>query len=63
VERRDGYAVPVETLDGALTLRHLLRFSQKGRYVLPPTRYYRMYQPDQKAFEGAGKTKRILQVE
>jgi uncharacterized protein YfaS (alpha-2-macroglobulin family) len=63
VERRDGYAVPVETLDGAMTFRHLLRFSQKGRYVLPPTRYHRMYQPDQKAFEGAGKVTRTIWVE
>jgi len=62
-ERRDGYAVPIDTLDAPLTIRHLLRFAQKGRYVLPPTRFQRMYQPDAKAFEGGGKTTRTLQVE
>ncbi|SEO62962.1 hypothetical protein SAMN05428959_11335 [Duganella sp. CF517] len=62
-ERRDGYAVPVEPLEGSLTVRHLLRFAQKGSYVLPPARFHRMYQPEQKAFEGGGKTTRTLKVE
>ncbi|MEO7497214.1 MAG: alpha-2-macroglobulin [Massilia sp.] len=62
-ERRDGYAVPIETLDGKLTVRHLLRFAQKGSYAIPPARYHRMYQPELKAFEGAGKTARTLKVE
>jgi uncharacterized protein YfaS (alpha-2-macroglobulin family) len=62
-ERRDGYAVPVDTLDAPLTVRHLLRFAQKGKYVLPPTRFQRMYQPEAKAFEGGGKTVRTLTVE
>ena len=61
--RRDGYVVPVEPLAGAVTLRHLLRFAQKGSYVLPPARFYRMYQPEQKALEGEGKTNRKLLVE
>jgi uncharacterized protein YfaS (alpha-2-macroglobulin family) len=51
VERRDGYAVPVDVLDRPLTVRHLLRFSQKGSFVLPPARFHRMYQPESKAFE------------
>ncbi|QJE01817.1 alpha-2-macroglobulin family protein [Massilia forsythiae] len=63
VERRDGYAVPVDALAETVTVRHLLRFAQKGRYVLPPARFYRMYQPDQKAFEDGGKTMRQLAVE
>ena len=46
-----GYAVPVEDLSGEVTVRHLLRFAQAGRYALPPVRYSRMYQPEQKAFE------------
>lgn len=46
-----GYAVPVEDLSGEVTVRHLLRFAQAGRYALPPVRYTRMYQPEQKAFE------------
>ena len=54
-ERQGGYAVPVDALDKPLTVRHLLRFSQKGRYVLPPARFQRVYQPDQKAFQADGK--------
>ncbi len=61
--RRDGYVVPVEPLTGPVKLRHLLRFAQKGSYVLPPARFYRMYQPEQKAFEGEGKANRKLLVE
>ncbi|WP_371867431.1 alpha-2-macroglobulin family protein [Pseudoduganella guangdongensis] len=63
VERRDGYAVPIEPLNGEVVVRHLLRFGQKGSYTLPPTRFHRMYQPEQKAFEGGGKTLRALKVE
>ncbi len=62
-ERRDGYAVPVETLDAPVVVRHLLRFAQKGRYTLPPARFHRMYQPEAKALEGSGKANRTLQVE
>ncbi len=46
-----GYAVPVESLDGQLVIRHLVRPAQTGKFMLPPVRYYRMYQPEQKAFE------------
>lgn len=46
-----GYAVPVEELSGEVVVRHLVRVAQAGRYALPPVRYYRMYQPEQKAFE------------
>ncbi len=63
VERPDGYAVPIDPLAGEVTVRHLLRFAQKGSYVLPPARYYRMYQPEQKAVEGGGRTLRTLKVE
>jgi uncharacterized protein YfaS (alpha-2-macroglobulin family) len=61
--RRDGYVVPVEPLDAPLKVRHLLRFAQKGSYVLPPARFYRMYQPEQKALEGEGKLARSMKVE
>jgi uncharacterized protein YfaS (alpha-2-macroglobulin family) len=61
--RREGYVVPIEPLAERLRVRHLLRFAQKGKYVLPPARYYRMYQPENKALEGEGKTMRTLQVE
>jgi alpha-2-macroglobulin len=46
-----GYAVPVETIDGEVVVRHLLRVAQRGSFVLPPVRYYRMYQPEGKVFE------------
>ncbi|QYF93542.1 alpha-2-macroglobulin family protein [Massilia sp. PAMC28688] len=61
--RRDGYAVPVEPLAAPLKVRHLLRFAQKGTFTMPPARYYRTYQPEQKAFEGEGKAQRRMQVE
>jgi uncharacterized protein YfaS (alpha-2-macroglobulin family) len=52
---RGGYAVPVENLDQPVVLRHLLRFSQKGKYVVPPARFYSMYAPQNKALEMGGK--------
>lgn len=47
------YAVPVERLDGRLVVRHLLRFGQGGRFVVPPTRFYSMYAPTERAIEAA----------
>lgn len=46
-----GYAVPVETLAGEVVIRHLVRVAQTGTYAMPPARYYRMYEPELKAFE------------
>lgn len=46
-----GYAVPIESLNGAVVIRHLVRAAQTGKFMLPPVRFYRMYQPEQKAFE------------
>ncbi len=46
-----GYAVPVETIESEVVVRHLLRVAQRGSFVLPPARYYRMYRPEEKAFE------------
>jgi uncharacterized protein YfaS (alpha-2-macroglobulin family) len=40
------YAVPVGVVNGTITLKHLLRFSQRGIYTLPPARAYNMYRPD-----------------
>jgi alpha-2-macroglobulin len=51
------YAVPIENLDGDVVIRNLVRFSQKGRFILPRTRFYRMYNPFAKAFEDD--TKRV----
>ncbi len=62
-DRPDGYAVPVDPVAGETVVRHLLRFAQKGSYVLPPARYYRVYQPEQKAIEGNGAARRTLKVE
>jgi uncharacterized protein YfaS (alpha-2-macroglobulin family) len=55
-----SYAIPIDGLDGALTVRHLVRFSQRGRFELPPARVYRMYQPEEKAQEDGGP--RILEI-
>lgn len=46
-----SYGVPVDSLSGSIRFRHLLRFSQKGQFQLPPARYQRMYAPEQQAFE------------
>ena len=46
-----GYAVPLDSFSGQVTIRHLVRVAQTGTFAMPPARYYRMYQPDQKAFE------------
>lgn len=46
-----GYAVPIDALQGTQVIRHLVRPAQAGRFMLPPVRYYRMYQPEDKAFE------------
>ena len=43
--------MPVDSLQGKLVLRHLVRFSQKGEFHLPPARYSRMYDPQAQAFE------------
>jgi len=52
-----GYAVPLETLaaNKAVTVRHLIRFSQRGQFKLPATRLHRMYEPDAKAFDTSGR--------
>jgi alpha-2-macroglobulin len=46
-----GYAVPVDVLNDEMVIRHLVRPGQTGKFALLPARYYRMYQPEQKAFE------------
>ncbi|MFC5771689.1 MG2 domain-containing protein [Thauera sinica] len=53
-EHSGSYGVPVDRLEGTVTVRHLLRVAQPGRFVLPPARYYRMYQPEQKALADKG---------
>lgn len=51
VDSPRGYAVPIERLETPVTVRHLVRVAQAGTFALPPARYYRMYEPEQKAFE------------
>uniref|UniRef100_E1TFI2 Alpha-2-macroglobulin domain protein n=1 Tax=Burkholderia sp. (strain CCGE1003) TaxID=640512 RepID=E1TFI2_BURSG len=53
-----SYHQPVPLLDRPVVLRQLVRFALPGTFALPPTRYFRMYQPDAKAFEG-GKSDRV----
>ncbi|MDO9618596.1 MAG: alpha-2-macroglobulin [Pseudomonas sp.] len=45
------YAVPIDSLQGTQVFRHLVRFSQKGQFSLPPVRYQRMYAPQDQALE------------
>ena len=56
-----GYAVPLESVEVGkpLTVRHLVRFSQRGTFKLPPTRLSRVYEPDAKSFDGSGQWTRI----
>ena len=55
-----SYAVPVDNLAEGHVIRHLLRFGSRGSFVLPPARFQRMYQPEEKAFEAI--TERHLKV-
>jgi uncharacterized protein YfaS (alpha-2-macroglobulin family) len=48
---RFGYAVPVDGASETTHVRHLVRFAQKGTYVIPRARLYRMYLPSAKSFE------------
>jgi uncharacterized protein YfaS (alpha-2-macroglobulin family) len=52
-----GYAVPVDVLSvgSPVVVRHLLRFAQRGQFKLPPTRMYRMYEPEAKALDSSGR--------
>lgn len=55
-----GYAVPVDALPAGgqpLVIRHLVRFSQRGEFRLPPARLFRMYDPDGRAVESGAITK------
>lgn len=46
-----AYAIPVDALSGELRLRHLVRFSQKGQFNLPPVRFTQVYTPQHQAQE------------
>ncbi|MBK9393549.1 MAG: alpha-2-macroglobulin family protein [Uliginosibacterium sp.] len=51
-----SYGVPVEVLDKTVRVRQLVRFGTRGKFNLPPARFYRMYQPTDKAFQNEGKS-------
>ncbi|WP_416427086.1 alpha-2-macroglobulin [Pseudomonas sp. App30] len=46
-----AYGIAVDSLNGELRFRHLVRFSQKGQFNLPPVRYTQLYAPQHKAEE------------
>jgi uncharacterized protein YfaS (alpha-2-macroglobulin family) len=46
-----AYAVPLESLGGEVRVRHLVRFSSKGQFVLPAARYRQLYAPEHQAIE------------
>ncbi len=46
-----GYALAVDTLNGELRMRHLVRFSQKGQFNLPPVRFTQVYAPQNQTLE------------
>jgi uncharacterized protein YfaS (alpha-2-macroglobulin family) len=48
---RRSYSIPVDALTGPQVYRFLIRFSQRGGFGLPPVRYFRMYQPNEKGLE------------
>lgn len=50
-----SYGIPIEELRRPVVIRQLVRFSQKGSFVVPRTRFYRMYLPTEKAFEKEGR--------
>lgn len=54
-----SYHQPVLLLDRPVALRQLVRFALPGAFTLPPARYFRMYQPEQKAYEG-GRSNRMV---
>jgi alpha-2-macroglobulin len=56
-----GYAVPVEGLraEGSMQVRHLVRFSQRGVFMLPPPRVVRMYEPEGRGVEQGARWARM----
>lgn len=54
-----SYVVPVDELVDSKVYQHLVRFSQKGQFVLPPIRYSRMYAPQEAATESGSALKTV----
>lgn len=53
------YAMPLPLLNETTVIRRLVRFGSKGKFALPPSRYFQMYQPEHKAYENNGETKMV----
>ena len=58
-ERPLGYAQPVPFVDGKVTLRQIVRFTQGGHFMLPAARLFSMYTPQDVAYENGGKRHEI----
>ncbi len=56
-----GYSIPIETL-GPQTFHQLIRFSSRGKFVLPPIKIFKMYRPSDRAYE-IGAARRVLNVQ
>jgi hypothetical protein len=56
---RRSYSIPVDELTTPQVYQFLVRFSQRGDFGLPPVRYFRMYQPNEKGFETGLAIRRI----
>ncbi len=54
-----SYIVPVDELVESKVYRHLVRFSQKGEFQLPPIRYSRMYAPQEATTENGSGLKTV----
>ena len=46
-----GYSIPIETMTGSQTFHQLVRFSSRGKFVLPPIKVFKMYRPSDRAYE------------
>lgn len=56
------YSIPIESLEEPVIFRSFVRFSQRGEFILPRARFYKMYSPNDKAFADENKPqyKKIL---
>ena len=56
------YSIPIENLEEPVIFRSYVRFSQRGEFILPRARFYKMYSPNDKAFADENKPqyKKIL---
>jgi len=55
------YVVPVGEVSEPAMLEHLMRFSQRGRYVLPAAHAYNMYRPDAQVVEQSPRTTLVVE--